>query len=252
MTDKLIQSQDHYVMPFIEFLRSYSTEEPCSNCLSWEWAYTQDEPCHCSSMYLLQRIRVYFDEKITRESKYHVVIENNSRIISTNYKIPPSYRNISEIFDTKGDSAILFDITRSIPDTETSHQFNILLDLEQNADDELTIFESHVDFLNHMFGQHLKKLKAEIMSKIRVKKNYCVDAKDPIIIKCKKDFFANALSMCCYERPDQAKHHHKVVSLFLDKLFQVLYAHNITSLLPVPLKENPHMSKRKKTTKKDL
>lgn len=230
-------------MAFIEFLWEYETKKRCSNCF---WNRTPHQVCECDPIYKLTRLRVKPNGSINKETIYSVSIEEDREILSTNYKQPLNFVDLQRRFKYRYDWDLgeeIFGITRTIP-VEDAKQFNILCDLNLNADDETTIYESHIDFFDRLFGNGLDDVRREIIFQHKIKKKIPIDVQcfESKILAIKNSFLQRGLAVCHYEKPG----YQMIAVLFLEKLFQILRKIKIDSLFAESPKTNPHVSQRKK------
>ena len=205
---------------------TYSTKWQCYNC---KYGYENDyyhrhQPqCTCDPIYLLNRIRILFDEPVSKDTIYEISMEVNKEFVQVDY---PEKDQIP---------------------VDGSQKFNMLCNMELSADDETTVFEPHCGFLETFFGikDELVALRTKIGFAKKLSKGKLIpksEFKDEID-KLVSKFDLNANNLCTYTFFKHKAVH--VKSMLISKLAQILLKVRIESLFDDDIKENPHVSRRK-------
>lgn len=203
-------------MSFIDF-STYERKWKCYRCSNYTWY--NFSVCKCDPIYILNRLRVAFDEPTNKDTNYEVSIESGREVLST-------------LYASKWDIAV-----------ENAHQFNMSCNTELSADDETTVFEPHIDFFETFFGikDLINKMRRDIIfvkktSKGKVDKE--LYAKDIDIIR--QTFEKNAISLCEYSHQ-----HDKLMHMLLNKIIHIILNMRIISLFDDDQKPNAHVSRKK-------
>lgn len=122
----------------------------------------------------------------------------------------------------------------------------MLCNTETNADDETTIFEPFIDFIESFFRVNdlINQLKIEINYAKKVARNKAIDREqfDSKITMIKNSFTKHAHEL----RVIDSSRHQKISDMLLNKLIQVILRIKIETLFDNDQKPNPHVSKKNK------
>jgi hypothetical protein len=208
------------IMAYVDFY-TYNVKDKCSYCY---WGKSKYHPqCTCDNIYVLNRMRVIFDDHVTKDTVFTFSIEDKRDVLSTDYY------NVE-----------------SIP-IQNAQIFNMLCNTDSTPDDETTSFEPYVKFIEHFFGIYFEGLVEDIIFAKKTSKGKDIEKNQYLmkIDKIQQKFIDQAFSLCHYS----SHKHIKVINMILSKIFHLLVLIRIDSLFDQEHKENPHVSKKKKKTK---
>lgn len=208
----------------IEF-STYQTKWECWDCKDGYRSFRNYQPeCQCDKIFLLNRIRIIFEEPVTKNTNYEISIEADREV-----------------------SSIEFPEKDQIPVLESS-KFNMYCNMELSADDETTIFEPHIPFLESFFQvkDELVTLRNKIVFAKKMARGTMVDQTQyqDEINKIKEKFSQRANIFCVYQF-DKYKDNN-VKSMLISKLAQIVLKIRIESLFDEEVKENPHVGRKTK------
>lgn len=207
-------------MAYVDFY-TYDIKEKCSYCYFSKSKYHPQ--CTCDHIYILNRMRVTFDDHANKDTVFNFSIEENREILSTNY----------------------YDV-ESIP-IQDARTFGMLCNTDLTPDDETTSFEPYVDFIGRLLGAYFGNLVGDIVFSIKTSREKDVGKTQFLarIDEIKRKFNHHAMSICHYS----SQKHIKTINMILNKIFHLLVLIKVDSLFDREQKENPHVSRRKKRLK---
>ncbi len=228
---------------FVEF-STYEHKTTIWKCKCKKY-FQHKNSCEYQEYYELNRIRITFDESVNKFTNYEVSIEANRQLSKEEF----------------GNEKM------AIP-VENAYKFNMYCNMELNADDETTIFEPHMPFMESLFGinDSINDLQCDIYFRKKRAKGKSINREDfsRKIDEMSKQFHSRAMKICEYQHPKFSKKsidsgrwwrdqnnkyyhkHYPIVNMLLNKIFQIIIKVRIDELFDDETKENPHVSRKKK------
>lgn len=186
------------------------------------FSYGCEEDCQCRQSYILHRLRYTFDSSCEQPVTDRTV-----------FTVTTEKREVRQYYFNRLPVPI-------IPDAE----FHVVLGKDV-VDDEISLYQPHLDFLIFMFGVggKLEKLKTDIVRQVKTSKASVEKSQFDAQIKEIRDLIYRRGEAILQTKDSKLK---KLPLMILNKLSAVIIAAYIDPCFPSEKKECAHVSRKKK------